>query len=197
MARWTRWVALFTGCLFLASVVSNIFIYLQYYTAANAQADTREQLRAVVSNTANLTFIPDNIDQPGAVASLAPIYQNFGATRTDHFKASVSVKYFDDAIPNNLDLSKPYLDFKALDTIIGPNSPYSGLAVSIPIEDVKKAKDGKGQILYWSEGEFSDIFNPKTIHHIRFCSLLKPSTTTQGKLQIQFVPYQEQCNKSD
>jgi hypothetical protein len=83
------------------------------------------------------------------------------------------------------------------ETMIGPNRPYSGFAVSMPVDDVKKARDGKGQILYWGEAEYSDIFNQTTIHHLRYCTLLKPSTTPDGKLAIQPVPYQEQCNKND
>lgn len=184
MATWTGWVALFTGCLFFASIVSNLFIFLQYNTAANAQVDTREQLRAVISNTANVIAIPDSLDLPGALVSVNPIFQNFGGTRTDRFRAFASLKYFDGAIPNNLDLSKPYLDFKAGETVIGPNSPYSGFAVSIAADDVKKAKDGAGQILYWGEAEYSDIFNKAISHHLRYCTQLKVSTAANGKLQI-------------
>jgi hypothetical protein len=94
---------------------------LQYYTASNAQLDNREQLKAVVTNSNNVIIVPDDISKPGAQVIVAPIFQNFGGTRTKYFKAHASLKYFEGGVPNNLDPSKPYLDFQAGETIVGPN----------------------------------------------------------------------------
>jgi hypothetical protein len=115
MSQWTMWVAIFTGLLVVTSFVGNLFIYLQYYTAANVQMEAREQSRAVVTNPSTLIVLPDDLEKAGAVAIVAPAFQNFGSTRTHHFKATINLKYFDGAIPNNLDVSQPYLKVEGRD----------------------------------------------------------------------------------
>jgi hypothetical protein len=92
MAKWTMWVGIFTGCLVVTSIISNVFIYLQYYTAANAQFEAREQLRAVVTMPGALVVMPENLSQPGAVMAVVPNFQNFGGTRTHYFTAVASLK---------------------------------------------------------------------------------------------------------
>jgi hypothetical protein len=197
MARWTMWVAIFTGLLVVASVVSNLFIYLQYYTASNVQAETREQLRAVVANTANLIVLPDDPGAPGGLVVVIPTFQNFGGTRTNSFKAVINLKFFEGAIPNNLDVSKPYLKVESREVVIAPNSSFQGIQVGMPAEDLVKAKDGRGEILFWGSAEYSDIFQPKKIHHISMCVLLKPQQATGVKIGIQPIPYRPDCNQND
>jgi hypothetical protein len=204
MANWTRWVAFFTGCLFFASLVSDLFIYLQYYAATNAQADNREQLRAFITNSTTQIAAPDNIDDPDQVVSVTPTFQNFGGTRTSHFSAHANLKFFDGGIPSSLDLSKPYLEFKAGESTIGPNSLYAGFAVGMPAPDVRQAKDGKGKILYWGQAEYSDIFNPDVVHHVRYCQLLNPvdfadpkHDASSKKIAFQVIPYKDSCNRND
>jgi hypothetical protein len=75
MSRWTMWVAVFTFCLVVTSSVSNLFIYLQYYTAENAQIEAREQSRAVVTNPSNVIVLPEDVDKPGGVMVVAPAFQ--------------------------------------------------------------------------------------------------------------------------
>jgi hypothetical protein len=50
MVKWTRAVAIFTGLLFIASAVGNYFIYGQYQALNDQLRDSREQLRASVTN---------------------------------------------------------------------------------------------------------------------------------------------------
>jgi hypothetical protein len=195
MAHWTMWVGIFTGCLVVTSLVGNLFIYLQYYTSANAQFDTREQLRAIVTNPLTTIAVPDDLEKPGFVA-VVPNFQNFGGTRTHHFRGNINVKYYEGGIPNNIDLSKPYLNVAVQDTIIGPNSTYQ-MQVGLPVEDLKKAQTGAGQVLFWGNAEYSDIFEPKKIHHVSMCTLILPHEGADKKVAFQIVPYQPDCNRSD
>jgi hypothetical protein len=197
MVKWTAVVGVFTVVLALVSIVQGGFVLWQASTAANAAQDAREQLRALVSNTTTTIFVPDDIDKPGAQFGVVPTFQNFGGTRTQFFKAHASLKFFEDGIPSSLDLTKPYLDYQAGETIIGPNSPYQGFGVSISGAELRKNLNGVGQILYWGTAEYADIFNPKIVHHIRYCNLIKPQTNSDGKIVVQTAPYKGECNRND
>lgn len=196
MARWTMWVGIFTGLLVITSVIGNLFIYLQYYAATTAQLDNREQLRAVVSFSNATIVLPDESSKDGVFA-IVPTFHNYGATRTAKFTAVVSLKYFEGGIPSSLDISKPYLAIEPGDAVIGPNSPYQAIAVSIAIDDVRKARDDKGQILFWGHAQYSDIFDPKTVHHIYFCNVMKPQNTPDGKLSLVPIAYKTSCAYSN
>jgi hypothetical protein len=197
MSRWTMWVAVFTGFLVVTSAVGNLFIYLQYYTAATVQLEAREQSRAVVTNSSTLIVMPDNPDKPDAVMVVAPTFQNYGSTRTNSFKATVSLKYFDGGIPNNLDVTKPYLNVESNNVIIAPNGTYQGIPVAMPASDMLKARDDHGQILFWGSADYTDIFEPKKVHHISMCTMLKPQKNSEGKIGVQTIPYRADCNHND
>src|SRR5277367_6681066 len=82
MVRWTRAVAIFTFFLVATSAVSDWFIYQQLKVANDAQIDTREQLRAVVSFVG---FAPLGInDKDGKISNylFRAQFQNSGGTRT-------------------------------------------------------------------------------------------------------------------
>jgi hypothetical protein len=147
--------------------------------------------------TAGTVVIPEKLDQPGATVAVVPTFQNFGGTRTNSFKTVINLKFFDGGIPENLDVSKPYLKVEAGDSIIAPNGVYQGLKVGMPAEDLQKAKDGHGQVLFWGSAEYSDIFNPKNLHHIRVCMILKPQEDQAGRITVQPIPYRPECNQND
>lgn len=193
MTRWTMWVGIFTGLLVITSVIGNLFIYLQYYAATTAQFDNREQLRAVVSFSNATIILPEDTGKDGVIA-IVPTFHNYGATRTSKFSAVISLKFFEGGIPSSLDVSKPYLAVEPGESVIGPNSPYQALGVSISVDDVKKAKDDKGQILFWGHAQYADVFEPKTLRNIYFCNLMKPQNTPDGKLSLVPITYKASCN---
>jgi hypothetical protein len=86
MVTWTAVVAVFTVVLAVVSIVQGAFVLWQASTAASAAQDTREQLRALLTNTGNTVFLPDDIDKPDAQLGIVPTFQNYGGTRT-HFQS--------------------------------------------------------------------------------------------------------------
>ena len=143
-------------------------------------------------------FIPEDVEKLGALVILTPGFQNFGGTRTAYFRAHISLKYFESGVPANLNLDRPYIERDlSSDTVIGPNSLYEGFSVAMPASDLKKAKDGGGQILWWGMAEWSDIFEPKKVRKIRYCRLLVAQNAQDGKLTLTNLPYQPTCNTSD
>lgn len=197
MAKWTMMVAVFTGALVLTAGIQNLFIYLQWYTAATVQQETREQQRAVVTNPGTLVVLPEEPEKAGSLVVAVPTFQNFGTTRTSHFKAVINLKYFDGGIPNNLDVTKPYLPVESADVIVAPGSVFQGIQVAMPGEDLIKARDQHGQILFWGTAEYADIFEPKKIHHISMCTIIKPQPIGNGKLGVQPIPYRADCNSNN
>jgi len=94
LVTWTKTLAICTGLLFLASVVSSYFVWGQYRALNDQLQDTREQLRASVL-LQNINEII-SVGKEGKVQAylLSPVFYNSGGTRTAHFNAWVSVKYF-------------------------------------------------------------------------------------------------------
>lgn len=96
-----------------------------------------------------------------------------------------------------MDFTKPWQKIDAGETIIGPNSPSSLSAVTIPRADIDKVSRKEGEILIWGNAEYSDIFDPQVTHPMKFCYFLNTTTnTTNGKLGIVPSPYQNDCNIS-
>ena len=110
-----------------------------------------------------------------------PQFYNSDGTRTAHFAGWVSVHYFPDKIPNNIDLTKPFEKVQLSDSVIGPNSPYPFAPVTLKGEEIDKVLNGEGVALIWGRVDWSDIFEPNKQQTISFCRLLKPARTTDGK----------------
>jgi hypothetical protein len=58
------------------------------------------------------------------------------------------------------------------------------MQVSMLADDIKKARDGQGQILFWGTAEYSDVFEPKKLHHISICTMLKTHALLMEKPQF-------------
>jgi hypothetical protein len=209
LVKWTGAVAIFTGLLFLVSAISDWFIYWQYSVANRAQIDAREQLRAVVSQNGGAEV---TLHQPGPEHKLGGMtftahFFNTGGTRTAWFNGWISAHYFDgEKPPANLDLSKPYNEITATNTIIPANTPFDLGPVAIPGGDAEKrfAKQGVG--LVWGHAEYADIFEPNNAHPISFCIIVTPQITPQSSadgvpinitdLPPRLSPYRVDCNQS-
>jgi hypothetical protein len=126
--------------LFLASAVSDWFVYGQYRVLNEQQRDTREQLRASVTQQAINEVL--YADRDGKVTGYVfiPQFYNSGGTRTAHFNGWVSVKYFEEKVPNNIDLNKPYEKVDFRDVVIGPNSPLQLAAVTLTPDEIAKVQ---------------------------------------------------------
>jgi hypothetical protein len=107
------------------------------------------------------------------------------------------LKYFEGGIPNNLDVSQPYLKVESSDVVIAPNGIFQGMQVAMPAADLKKAAASQGQVLFWGSAEYSDIFAPTKLHHISMCTILKPQPGPDGRTAIQPIPYRTDCNRND
>jgi hypothetical protein len=196
MVQWTRAVAIFTFFLVLASAVSDWFIYRQYKVANDAQFDTREQLRAVVTFQLMNEFI--QADKDGKILSYAfqPQFFNSGGTRAAKFIPWGSVKYFDGDIPNSLDLTKPWFKIDLVESVIGANSTGAIQPVTLNPEEASNVSDKKGAVLIWGQATYVDIFQPENAHLISYCYKLISVQSTEGKLVLQPVAYKPECNYS-
>jgi len=184
----------FTVILALATIISSYFIYGQWSAAVEAQNETRQQLKAYVTFEGASQLIGN--DPAGKTINylFRPQFHNWGSTRTSHFVGWASVQYFDGDVPNNLDLSKPYIKIPAEDTIVGPNG-ISIIAVTLPVDDAIKAKNKQGVVIIWGHVDWADIYNPSDIKSIRFCLKLVPvSSNGDNGIIFQPQPYKPECN---
>jgi hypothetical protein len=141
--------------------------------------------------------VTNNKDGKPEYYSFMPVFQNFGATRTDRFNAWYSIHYFVGNVPENWDFTKPETKLTTADIIIGPNSAPLLQPVTITALDVDNALKNSGSIIIWGHAEYSDVFSPKESRPMNFCFRETPTTnTTTG--QIAFVPtaYRSDCNTS-
>ncbi|MEF3365771.1 hypothetical protein V3H18_04405 [Methylocystis sp. 9N] len=198
MVRWTRAVAIFTGCLVIASVISDWFIYQQWSVANQTQADNREQLRALVSQIPGNEIIIKEKDGTPTSYVFVNKFQNHGGTRTSRFIAWASIRFFQGGIPNSNDFSKPYNKVPLQNSVISPNSSSELAGIAVKQEDVIRALNKEGEIIMWGHAEYADIFHPEITHHINFCTLLNPTNaTTDNTIVLQPSPYSSECNNSD
>jgi hypothetical protein len=224
VAKWTKWVAIFTKLLFFANAAGLYLIGKQWQTAANTQADNREQLRALVSLSNNITVLPANfVEHKPTIYAFIANFHNFGGTRTARFTAWVSIKYFDGEVPNNQDFSKPYNKMDNIrDSVIAPGGDNQVAPVAVTSDEVGKAVSKQGVIVLWGRVEWADIFNPSQIHHISFCFSPNPtpispatpvpapveqsqpskveeggSSTFRPDFAFQPAPFRAECNASD
>jgi hypothetical protein len=208
MVKWTRAVAIFTGLLVAANVVSNLFIYGQYRALNDTQKDNREQLRAAVTVEKSILVLP-GIDQNKKLTGYAFVvsFHNFGGTRTATFYGWDSVKYFDGSVPNNLDLTKPFnpLDQSTINAVIGPQTSFPLPPVGVSADDVDKVVNKKGVVLLWGMTGYSDLFEPNHLHREQFCLLIepvlgadnKPVPGPTGGIALQSVSLRPDCNKAE
>ena len=196
IAKWTRAVAIFTFFLVAASAASDYFIYQQYRVANDAQTDTREQLRAVITfSGGEILIVKDQNKKPLYYLFLAK-FQNFGATRTDTFQAWVSIHYFQGDVPFSQDFSKPWQKIDIGVSIVGPNSATFLSPVTISGQEAADAEAQKGKIVIWGHADWSDIFQTGNIHPINFCQTMQPITDTDGNTTFRPIPLRPDCNTS-
>jgi hypothetical protein len=200
ISRNGRWVAAFTFVLAaatiilaVATIVSTYFILGQWKAAVDAQADSREQLRAYVTFSGGVQITNDK-EGKSINYIFAPQFRNWGATRTSKFSAWASLKYFPGDVPNNQDLTKPFDRIETQNTIIGANG-VAQLLVSLSSDEAIQAKNGKGVVIIWGRGDWADIYNPNAVYHVNFCLTLKP-ISSDGDNHIVFQPilYKAECN---
>ena len=194
IAKWTKWVAAFTFILAIATGISSYLIYGQWSAALEAQNETRQQLKAYVTFTGGSQIISNDPGGKTINYLFQPQFHNWGGTRTGHFVAWASVKYFDGDVPNNLDFSKPFDKITAQDTIIGPNG-VAPIGVTLPVDDAIKAKNKQGTVVMWGRADWADIYNPSDTKTVSFCLKLIPvSSDGDNRIFFQPVPYKPECN---
>jgi hypothetical protein len=192
MATWT--IAAFTIILAFATIITSYFIYGQWTAAVEAQNETRQQLKAYVTFEGGSQITGNDPSGKTINYLFQPRFHNWGATRTSHFVAWASVKYFDGDVPNNLDFSKPFEKVSAQDTILGPNG-VSSIGVTLPVDDAIKTKNKQGIAVIWGHADWGDIYNPGDLRSVSFCLKLVP-VSSDGDNRILFAPqpYKPECN---
>jgi hypothetical protein len=177
-----------------------IKVYDPVRQQATASANTvtgRRQQRAVVGYQPGPVFLMnDKNNRPSFAFSMT--FQNFGGTRTSKFHAWHSVQYFENGVPNSLDLSKPWGNIEAVTgSVVGPNNPIVMEPLSVSAEESARALKKNGTILQWGYGEYADIFEPNKFRHLRFCYVMEPAATPNGPSSFQPVPFQNDCNRNE
>lgn len=195
--RFTGWLVLWTALLFAANLAALFFIGQQWKVSSDAQTDTRQQLRAVVT----LQGVNEQTaaDKDGKISyyAFSPILQNTGGTRTARFSSWDSIKYFEGAVPNNIDFSKPFISIDIVQSVIAGGGIVQQQPITITAADGENITQNKGVGLLWGHAEYADIFSPTVAHNIWYCYKLVSVTTTDGKTVFQTAPYKNDCNSSD
>lgn len=193
MAWWTGAVAFFTFVLACATIASSYFISGQLSAMTNAENDAREQLRAYVTVENGIQIANDKEGQTINYI-FAPIFHNYGATRTSKFIGWASVHYFPSSIPNSQDFTKPFDEVTNYNTTLGANSQRE-ILVSIPAADAIKAKNNEGIAVLWGHADWADIYHPENVYPVSFCFTLKPvSSDGDNHIVFQPTPLKRECN---
>ncbi len=193
IARWTGAVAFFTFVLACATIASSYYISGQLSAMTNAQNDAREQLRAYVTYEGGSQIINDKAGETINYI-FAPIFHNWGGTRTSKFLGWASVHYFPGTVPNSQDFSKPFDAITNYNTTLGANSAQP-IPVSLPAPDAIKAKNNEGIVVIWGHADWADIYHPENVYPVSFCFTLKPvSSDGDNHIIFQPVPYKPECN---
>ena len=148
LVKWTKSVAQFTGLLFLANAIGLFFIYEQWKVASDAQTDTRQQLRALVTYQGmGENIINDPNGKPIGFV-FQPTYFNSGGTRTAIFHVWQSIHYFEKSVPDNIDLTKPLekIDISLIPSLQVIAPPIFNPSPSVRTRPIKSFKS-KG--LHW------------------------------------------------
>jgi hypothetical protein len=165
---------------------------------ANTVTSGRQQQRAVVRYQPGPVFQMNDRDNKRSFA-FSMTFQNFGRTRTSKFHAWHSVQYFENGVPNNLDLTRPWGTIEtATGLVAGPNNPIVIQPINVSAEESARALKKDGAILEWGYGEYADIFEPNKLHRLRFCYLMEPAASPNGpSTNFQPVPFQNDCNSNE
>jgi hypothetical protein len=196
MVKWTSVVAIFTGFLVIASLATNFFIYKQWQSSIDAQADTREPLKAVVAQS-GVNVIPANFQdgKPTAYAFFF-LFQNLGGTRTEKFNCWASIHYFPGSVPNSHDFSKPYDKIDTNNMIIPAGGAIQLSPVALSSSEVENLRSNAGVAVVWGHAEWSDIFHPQATHSIEFCQYITPQVVQGGVAGFKTSPVKGDCNRS-
>jgi len=165
----------------------------------NTVTSGRQQQRAaVVSYEPGPVFQMNDKDNRQSFA-FSVTFQNFGGTRTSKFHAWHSVRYFENGVPNSLDLTKPEGKIEAVTGLVAsPNTPIVMQPLSVSAEESARALKKDGAILQWGYAEYADIFELDKLHRLRFCYVMEPAATPSGPgTGFQPVPFQNDCNGNE
>jgi hypothetical protein len=203
VAKWTKWVALFTGVLGICTLLlvimtglSAYYIYGQWDVAIKSQADLRLQNSAYLTFTGGQQITYQN---NGASINYAfnAIFHNWGNTRTAQLIPWASIKYFPGMVPDNIDFTRPLSEIPAVVGInqAPGNSEILVGPVSISREDAIHAKNKEGIVVIWGQLQWSQIYDQGTLYPINFCLALTP-ISSDGDEKIVFQPkiYKPECN---
>lgn len=108
--------------------------------------------------------------------AIQPVWENAGATPTRNGRMHVNWRYFERAIPADLDLSDvdemgnriaSYDQYAPL--VIGPKSTSFSSVILLDASTLRMVREKQGRVLIWGWAEYDDVINPQTRHRTEFC----------------------------
>jgi hypothetical protein len=200
VARWTKLLGIFTIVLALATMISTGFIYWQSYTAWEVAKEARLQAKAAIQFIGYQAVAGPDRETGDLKTAFAANFQNVGGARANSVSVWFSTAYYDGGVPNNADFSKPQnaVENTAVG-VVGMNV----VAMTNPVylrgnaeEQIQKAVDKKGTIVFWGQLSYRDATEPDVPHAVSFCQRVIPLKTKDGPIIFNFVPLSPDCNRS-
>lgn len=159
-------------------------------------------LRELRATTTRLSAIEDIQN-----CAVQPILENGGTTPIRNGRAHVSWKYFEKAIPADVE----FADFDAngnrivieadyLPLSIGPRGTAQYPVLLIDGATVRSARENQGKILIWGWAEYDDIFENSARHRTEFCYQMNV-TGNLAQTHVSFSMYKrfnavdEECER--
>jgi len=187
LARYTLWLAIFTGALVVVSGIQGYFLLRADKTArlaANAATDQAALTRETMTKTqrafvlvkaleVELITFPYQSPTAGIIDRIAGWrigveWENSGDTPTRDLITHVSLKFFDDGIPNNYDF--PDLPERNVsNALIGPRGTIHSASFLISVQEAQDVKNGPKRLYMWGWGEYDDVFPNTKRHRTEFC----------------------------
>lgn len=178
IAKYTRWLAVFTALLVLVSVFQFGFLIQANQTAtktANAAKESANVAKqALVNAQRAFVFLEGittkrNIDSAGNTITwiFFPVWKNSGSTPTKIFRFFLNMKPFDGDLPEDFDFADGVGEL--IETFIPPQGVGGTTGLVVPIADIEAIIARTKRLFLWGWAEYDDIFENTLRHRVEYC----------------------------
>jgi hypothetical protein len=187
VSLYTLVLALFSGLLVTVSIVQIRYLIRADRTARitaeaakdqtvltrQAMVDTQRAFVLVKALEVELVTFPYQSPTAGIIDRIAGwrmgvVWENSGDTPTRDLITHVSLKFFDDEIPNNYDF--PDLPERNVSkALIGPRGTIHSASFLISVQEAQDVKNGPKGLYMWGWAEYDDVFPNTKRHRTEFC----------------------------
>lgn len=175
IADYTKWLAVFTAFLVLATIAlfvsgeRNVEVSRQAADAANRSAQIAEdglvKLQRAFVSLQQIRHISHEGPHHKVWWSIYVVWENFGTSRATNVKFFVS-KYFED---KDLDDSFQFtVPEQKTGTFIAPKAVVGSGELSITGDELVEVRDGKKFLYFWGRVDYRDIFDGTPDHVTKF-----------------------------